>query len=646
MDDLPPYNLDNDIKLPNAGSGYEEFTANVKGTTYNGFVGYGDLYTSTIRGCDEWLKTVLQQEDVIPVECIGRFERFGDSISPVNISNTDSEHAHAWHSGTTYNAQVKAYWEITTTIQSGVKYKVLNVRLVLSQDSDFSARDYETKIDSYDLEITMSAAIGQSSISLYTVKFDGKTVVENQSNFYSALSAIEQKITDIKDSVDGGLSGYKEYLRTKISGSGCDKIFYSNDKINFSPNDFTFNNNTAEANVTIYSKYTTQPQIYISGAYKAKQPLYVTLYINKSVKDESDFSNNYFYLPEYDLRGTTFTLYETSGSKIKDIHGNNATVTVTSRTGTSDMILELPYTYAGKTVEIREELPPEATGYKTGERRQITLPDVETKHKQYDFENEPVLCPVRLIVNKQSALTKGVPIADIDFSGIEYTLVYYGNQSYSNSNAHSNSGAVNTWKFTTKELNDLGYIDFQNGSYKSGGDSLYYYNDEIRYPLGWYRLYESSSVNSMQDKGLEVNSEPFYMHAYLDPTTNDRIIDYWQSSTQLTSEHYPKNDTLTHDHETTIDEQEHWERFGFVKTDILLNSEGPEGDTEFEGAVFTVYSEDSNRFKGSQTYDGHTYSIGSGNVVLVDGSPLTITIDRNGKGICEYPLPKTDNTYL
>ena len=115
----------------------------------------------------------------------------------------------------------------------------------------------------------------------------------------------------------------------------------------------------------IYAEVTEKSQIY-TRKMTATQPSDITLSINKSIKGIDKYSENFFDLPEYNLSGTKFYLYDSAknGSRIKNTAGNDAVFTISGSKGGKSNSVEISAAYANDTVYLEEVLPSTATGFK------------------------------------------------------------------------------------------------------------------------------------------------------------------------------------------------------------------------------------------------------------------------------------------
>ena len=166
-------------------------------------------------------------------------------------------------------------------------------------------------------------------------------------------------------------------------------------------------------------------QLFYSAGAKATKDNTVKLYVNKSISNKSNYSSNFFGLPEYSLKGTTFRIYtsSTGGSAITDINGNTAILTISNATGCPSNTVTLSANYAGKTVYLEETLPATSVGIKKPTSRyKVVLPAAGKSHAE-PISNIPMADPVLLTLKKISPLTNGEPIADIDYNDIKYTLM-------------------------------------------------------------------------------------------------------------------------------------------------------------------------------------------------------------------------------
>ncbi len=664
-----------DIKLPDQKSNIEgaidgevRFTAAFE--TALG-IGHGYLNTDAIADYseeDEWLVELFRlaaKEDgrgtdsQLLIGCLGTYEEDENDQLSDSSTSTLSYHADWWRSAID-PVYVKVDWELR---DSGEK-TIIDIQPYFWYDRN---GQWECRFEQYEdnhpfrVKIYYTEGDGGLLDDAYYATVNGTTVVDG--NMGDVAGEIRDYLADkIESRMPEPYSGFSDMWVTIDNYDGSPKqegIYWfleyfdvdydTTTDVVWEPSTTSGYDYVTEFSLTFGGMKSEDRQIY-SRVFSAWQPNEVKLKINKSIKNKNNYSSNFFDLDEYDLTNTEFWLYtsDEGSERIKDSDGNYAVMTIPNATGGISNEIKLEAKYGNQTVYLEEKLPSTATGYKTqynkaGSRYALTLPAAGKSHTE-PIENEPLVDPAFLKIKKVSPQTNsGKPAADIHYEGIEYTLAYFGERSNSESNARFNTGAIDTWKFETDEN---GRIDFTDEAYKISGDTLYKVDGETQYPVGWYRIWESSPSNVVQDKGLEVSKHFYCVHIKND---NNDLFDIFIDGT-TTEYKNPHGNTASAEIEETregeIFEPERWEPFAFAKKDIHLSSGKPEGDTKLEGAVFTVYSEDANRFADvkNSTYDGHTYSIGSGNVVLVDGNKLTITIDSDGRGICKYPLPKTDNT--
>ncbi len=650
-----PANIEIPSRDDSGGSGplggSTTFTVRYTQTKRNGkYEGYGYLDMSTasaVDPSDQWIIDVLLAAAELDTEasgskyllqCCGLYDRDNDQTNSYGAK---------WITGTK-TVNVKVDWSVSTEGHSDGKSH-FDFQLYVSEDDQWEVNyDIDEYIDVYyNIKYEYNPSTDGAYDGTYTydgyVRANGKTIDLSQSSETDAggvgndgeiEDAIAEVIQGLIDEAEAAMSG-KIHMWTDPEFTGLEWESTGS------------NTGKAEETIQIYNRLADHRQIF-TRRIKFTQPAEIKLTINKSIKNKGNYSSNFFDLDEYDLSGTEFWLYtsdESGAERIRNADGDYAVMTIPNATGGISNEIKLEAKYGNSTIYLEEHLPSTATGYKTqynkaGSRYALTLPAAGKSHTE-PIENEPIVDPVMLVIKKISPTTSdGKPIADIDYNDIKYTLSYFGESPSAKSNAYANTGTKNTWVFATKEQDEYGRINFTDEFYKVSGDTLYKVGSTVHYPVGWYRIQENpDQTKFLHNKGLELSKDIYYVHIFND--NNVAKLEIYKGNELYES---PDGTTIAETREGKIFEPEHWEPFAFAKKDIHLSSGKPEGDTKLEGAVFTVYSEDANRFGTSTEYDGHTYSIGSGNVVLVDGNELTIIIDSDGRGICKYPLPKTDNT--
>lgn len=392
--------------------------------------------------------------------------------------------------------------------------------------------------------------------------------------------------------------------------------------------------------IIIEGRKSDDPQVY-SRTFSAWQPNDITLDLTKTIT--SGYSSSLSSIPIYDLSGVEFEVWTSSS-------GGTNLGSITINSGTGSNTLTIPAEYANKTLYIKEVLPSGVIGYgyskykgneyEIGDRIPVIMGDAgETTYVA--IENIPLNDPVSIQIKKESNIAEAYWVIKPDLSGIEYTLEYYTSKSA----ATSGSSAYRTWKF---ETDSNGEINCRTDTPTSG--TPFTANGARIYPIGWYRFYESTPSSTLQDKGLEKCLDIYYIEV-ADDGSGDGVSTVYTDANFTNVAGNVRGNGLNQPSiyqkipatpEYQVIEQEHWEPFAFIKKDINLSS-GPQGDAELDDAIFTVYCEDTNKFKGTTiTYDGNDYKM-SGNTVYVNNAPLTITI-VDGKGICKYPLPKTGDS--
>lgn len=659
-----PANIEIPSRDDSGGSGplggSTTFTARYTQTKKNGhYEGYGYLdmsKASAVDSDDKWIVKVLEAaaavDDETPgndflLQCYGLYDEDGDP--------TDSRHA-KWIEGTK-TVNVKVDWSVSTEGHSDGKSH-FDFQLYVSEDDQWEV-NYDRPetirvhyLVRYDVDESQTGASDAEGDFKGYIEVDGhrvETINEHEYNDYGGSTAEceERIINSITDAIEAEIAK----ASAELSGKRHDYVdpeFYGLDWVDDGSSG-TYTKEKAEETIEIHNSIADHTQIF-TRRIKFTQPAEIKLTINKSIKNKDNYSSNFFTLPEYDLNGTEFRLYESQDSTtpINDAQEHKpAVMTIRDTLGGLSNEVKLEAKYGNQTVYLEEKLPSAATGYKTqynkaGSRKEITLP-AAGKSRTFDVENEPIADPVMLKIKKISPTTSdGKPIADIDYNNIKYTLSYFGESPSAKSNAYANTGAKNTWVFATKEQGDIGVINFQLESYKVSGDTLYKVGSTVHYPVGWYRIQENpDQTEFLHVKGLELSNAIYYVHIFINDA-NENDFEIFKGNERYESP-IAGRPAIKESREGEIFEPEHWEPFAFAKKDIHLSSGKPEGDTKLEGAVFTVYSEDANRFGTSTEYDGNEYKI-VGNVVYVNNAPLTITIDSDGRGICKFPLPKTDNT--
>ena len=544
----------------------------------------------------------------------------------------------------TYEGTMDVYVRFTTTVTNTSNRADISIDVEASTNSSMSCPTWYNSPIPVEWEvipsITTDASSGRKTYS-FVGKIDGSTVYStsyDEAAVNNAITSIKWSVedhikTNIKNRLTSIISNPLNGVWPQITTSDVSTLV-SNANISIKTDD------TTSGTIYIPAKQTNGRQVYYSAGATAWKKRTVELTVNKSILNKSNYSNNFFNLPEYDLTGTEFRIYtsSTGGSPLKDIDGNEAVIKITSATGGLSNTVTLSADYANKTVYLEEKLPAKAVGFeKPTSRYPVTLPDAG-KTWTANIDNKPMADPVLLKIMKISPLTDGKPIADVDYNGIKYTLSYFGDNE---TNARNNSSAKDTWVFATKEENDIGQIKFTDESYKVSGPALYKINGKVEYPIGWYRIQENQDQTTyLHNKGLEVSSDIYYVHIIKEGSGSD-AFEIYKGSTKYNSP--IGNPTIYESREGAVYEGEHWETFSFTKRDIFLSGTGPTGDTTFVGMEFTVYCEDEDVFGTSTRYDGHRYSIDYDGAVLVDGVPIVLTLNSdNGRVSCPYPLPREE----
>lgn len=541
--------------------------------------------------------------------------------------------------------------EFTTEVSFSGDKAYIDFNAVAAEDSSFSEPRYYRNDIPIEWEVTIEETPDPTEANpnnkLYTARVyvDGElagslnypTTALNyaSSSIRSAIeSSVEKKVQEkLKYIVDNPLNGN----RPLITASEANSI------VNISGV-----STTSDSSGTVYipNMTTTDRQRYLYGGGSAWQWRVVFLKVRKQVEDGSSYSRNLFDLPAYNLTGTEFRVYDSNGNLLYDTLDGTSVMEVSGKSGGTTNTLALHYSWANKTVYIEETLPNRAVGYKEPTTTAVQLGEIgETTTVK--IENVPIHDPVSIQIQKKSNISKDKWIGDPILNGIEYTLEYYTTKSA----AISGSSPTITWKFETDKN---GLIDFRNKSQLKSG-TPYTQDGEIIYPLGFYRVYESTSSDVLHNRGLEKNLDIYYLEVH-NNGDNEGITTVYSDKFITKPGNVYNNDTTAAtiyrlDTQNTFGtiEKEHWEPFAFVKKDIYLVSGKPEGDAQLEGTTFRLYSEDLDRFKcdgkNLTEYDGNKYSINQDTgEVEVNGKTFLMTVDSNGAYKYPYPLPRTDFT--
>lgn len=578
------------------------------------------------------------------IECLGRYEEnSSNSDLSDKSSSTDSYHAPDWKTAA-LGAEVegKVDWDITDNGDT----TDIDFQIYLSYNGEWECSFSERTFDSIDVKATCYVDPNdENSYEYYSVWIDGVKKVDND-NSGSGDDAVTDAINEmVKDIMPTGNTGWKT-VNVKIGGTSIDwgiYYFLSNFDIDDSrlpwkddPSDP--NTTIAEFTLTVHGEQTDDPQVF-SRTFSAWQPNLMTLELTKTITSgySSLLSN-----PLYDLSTVYFDVYTASTGGIK-----LGTITINASSGTGrGTLTDISADYAGQNLYIEERFPTGSNviGYEDKGRIAVRMKNAgETTY--FTVENTPINDPVSITIMKESNLNGGNFIGTYDRSGIEYTLEYYTSKSA----ASSGSSPYRTWKFKT-DLN--GEINCRTSTSTADSDEFFTNASGRRiYPVGWYKLYESTSSAELNRRGLELNEKKYYL-TVTDDGSGDGITTVYTDSnfSVLPSNTWGNATSNAKIYEKSANtygtiEEEHWEPFDFYKRDIFLGVTGPTGDATFAGTEFTVYCESASVFNGTTRYNGHDYSIDRyTNAVLVDGDELVISINANtGYGKCNYPLPKEDN---
>lgn len=169
--------------------------------------------------------------------------------------------------------------------------------------------------------------------------------------------------------------------------------------------------------------------------------------------------------PNYSLDGTTFEIYDNKGSRVKDIDGKPATITIKAdageTTGTSNTV-SLNADYADQTVCLKKTKA--GKGYiLNSDKTAVKLPKAGESTNP-TIANTPVADPDMIAIKKESSNNEnGISTGLSSLANAEYTVEQY----YNAADATTGKNKVRDWVYKT---NSDGKISFNNsdGSLVSG----------------------------------------------------------------------------------------------------------------------------------------------------------------------------------
>ena len=443
--------------------------------------------------------------------------------------------------------------------------------------------------------------------------------------------------------------------------------------------------------------YTNQKQVFTSSAYAYTDG--VSLNVTKQT--DSNYTDIVENNPNYSLDGTTFYVYTdaTYSKRVQDKDNKDIVITIDAQ-GKSNTV-KLASTYANKTLYLKEVTA--GKGYKLcghydAANKKFTAP-YDGKYGAFTLgaanttttitvEDIPIADPPALQLQKKSNENNGNFTSNSAYAnGAVYKVEFYA--SVEPSNPLSITGNANrTWTYTTSNINGLdGVIRFRDNP--TSGTPFKDKQNENTWPLGWYKIYESTVPEyNGEQPGLLKSNIVYYAHVEQDHDHPDGTkTTYYAQEGRNISQVTTLVDSASGNELLTTIESEKWLPFGVTKVDKVkhdaatgvdysnrIGQNNSQGNTKYENAIFLVTNSnqhlfdnyagthDGNGDRVNDTYtlsrtvpstltiDGKEYNITTSHiqnsVVFVNGEPLYIKTDKDGKGKTKYDSVWSDKYQL
>jgi hypothetical protein len=627
------------------------FTPNTNKTEYHSGVsytetqaGYGTINVNSLDHSTDLYKSLSSKGiSTIEVECSGH-----NPSDPTNSSKAKSIHSGSVNIQATYT---------TTGVGSDGKVYA-NWNLLISEDNTYNVNWYSTS-ESHTWNVSrMSNTVNNNAYIRFKVYVDGELIYENNVPDYGSVTndvgrrASENIENRIKETAYGGVRN------VSITGLPPDSI-----------------DTTKSGTATISYLRADHSQVFtrsVSAWQYAKINLSVTKRCNPDSNKVEIVNGN----PNYSLAGTQFYVCSTNQNPnptpIKDKYNNSAIITINSN-GSSNVIELDSSVWGGKTVYLYEVsvgkgyILPEGSNRYTA----VTLP--MGGDKNVTVNNDPVDDPPTITIRKANTEnTEGVPTGLASLNNAIYTVEQY----YTESDLLAGTNKVRTWKYAT-DAN--GNVYFRDAAYllADQSDDVYNKRNEITFPVGYYKIYESAVPSEDGVNTGYLKSDIVYVAKVTQ--TSDTL----EAQSEL---FLVKNGTLVTIPTENIDEKgnvidpqepnnalkelenEKWLKIGVNKVDRDRNNlstitSGAQGSASYENAIYLVCSANHNVLDNTDISVNHLNSYSFSNtalsttisgvecnatalnrvslsdVIWVDGEPLYIKTDANGYGETSVELP-------